>query len=312
MPARWKTGLALLAVLMTGHLGAEPLAPQVLLAQCAARGGPVADGVPALKKACPGIDDALTRLKLTEFMPRGWQKTLTATGLGDIETLRQRYAGSPLLQTPQAATLRSIAAALAPQQPKLTWFGRLRAWVRHTLLQPVDRWLRSLDPQLRVVRHSQAIFFGFVVLLLAAVVAVLAYELRGAGLSRLRNLTALPRRRGRIDAQFPGSAAAQPLEPDWNQLRAQPARILRLLVGILTRAHLLERERNLTCRELETQARFETETERTGFAQVALLAERELYGPPGVTVLSDETLLAARALYARLLTAGGKRGGPAR
>ena len=157
------------------------------------------------------------------------------------------------------------------------------------------------------MRHPQAILYGLTALLLTAIAAVLAFELRGTGLTRARRVALLPRRR-RITAGSTESVQSHFPEPDWTRLREQPARVLRLLVDTLTRARRLERDRHLTCRELETQARFETEIERTGFAQVARLAERELYGPPGVTVLPDGVLRDAQTLHARLLAAGGRGG----
>lgn len=296
----------MLALSMAGHLWARPLAPQAVIAGCAARVGPVGDGISALNKACPGVEDAITQLHLMAFMPPGWRKTLTAHGLADVDTLLQRYSESQPSEPPKAATLQSIAAGLAPRQAPVTWLGRIRAWIRRSLLQPLDRWLRSLAPELRSVRHPQAIFFAVAALLLAAVIAVLTLELRGSGLTRLLSRAALPPRRKRSAADSTETVAAHPLEPDWMLLRGQPARVLRLLVDTLTRARRLERDRHLTCRELETRARFETEVERAGFARVALLAERELYGPPGITLLADDTLRDAQALYARLLGAAGE------
>jgi hypothetical protein len=307
MPARWKMGLALLALLLAGQLRAGQPGPQDVIARCAARPGPVADGISALNKACPGVEDALAQLQLTALMPAGWRKTLTAHGLADVDTLRQRYSASRPSQPPRAAALRSIAAALAPRQAPLTWVGRIRAWISRSLLQPVGRWLRSLGPELRSVRHPQAIFYGLIALLLTAVVAVLAFELRGSRLLRSIGRTTLQPRRRR-GAAGTKAARAHASDPDWALLRGQPARLLRLLVATLTRARRLEGERHLTCRELETQARFETEIERSGFTQVARLAERELYGPPGVTALSEETLRDAQTLHARLVAAVAQDG----
>jgi hypothetical protein len=299
MPARWKAGLALLALSIAGQVWAGPLTPQAAIARCAAQAGPTPRGISALNKVCPGVEGLLTQLQLTAFMPPGWEKTLTARGLADVGTLLQRYSASQPGEPPRAAALRSIAAGLVPREPPLTWVGRIKAWVRHTLLQPLGRWLRSLGPELRRTRHRDAIVYGALALFLMVVVAFLAFELRGGGLTRHSSRPALPPRRRRIAAD-----STQSPEPDWTRLRAQPARLLRLLVETLTRARRLERDRHLTCRELEARARFETEIERAGFAQVARLAERELYGPPGITVLSDETLRDVRTMYAGLLVAG--------
>lgn len=309
MSARWKVGLALLALLMAGQIRARPLAPQAVITSCAARAPGVTGGISAVNNACPGVGDALTELQLTAFMPPGWRKTLTASGLADVDTLLQRYSESRPSEPPRAAALRAIAAALAPRPAPLTWSGRIGIWIRRALLQPLDRWLRSLGPELRSVRHPQAIFFAVTALLLTAVVAVLAFELRGSGLLRsIRRATLQPRRR-RVAAGSTESARAHSPDPDWTLLRGQPVQVLRLLVTSLTRARRLEHDRNLTCRELETQARFETEIERAGFAQVARVAERELYGPPGITVLSEETLRDAQVLHARLLAADGSGAG---
>ncbi|MHB8813776.1 MAG: hypothetical protein ACYDAE_10965 [Steroidobacteraceae bacterium] len=306
MPARWNTGLALLALSIAGPLGAEPLAPQAVIARCASQTDAKITGLAALSRPCPGVGDALDQLRLTARLPLDWQKTLTAGGLADVEGLVRRYAGSPASEPPPAAGLRSIAAGLVPRQPPPSWSDRIKAWIRQwtdSLLHRTGQWLRSLGPALRHARHPLAIFLGLTALLLATVVVLLAFELRGTGLRRpLRRAARLPRRQ-RVAAASEGTFESPSREPDWARLRERPSRILQLLVDTLTRAHRLARDRHLTCRELETAARFEPEFERAGFARVARLAERELYGPPGVTLLSEEALRDAQMLHARLLAA---------
>jgi hypothetical protein len=310
MPARWNTGLALLALSLAGPLGAEPLAPQAVIDRCASQTDAKVTGLAALRRPCPGIGDALDQLRLTARLPLDWQKTLTVGGLADVEALVRRYAGSPASEPPPVAGLRSIAAGLVPRQPPPSWSDRIKAWIQHwtdSLLHRTGQWLRSLGPALRHARHPLAMFLGLTALLLAAVVVLLAFELRGTGLLRpLRRAARLPRRQ-----RAAASAEAferESREPDWARLRERPSRILQLLVDTLTRAHRLRRDRHLTCRELETAARFETEFERDGFARVARLAERELYGPPGATLLSEEALRDAQMLHARLLAAAGAGG----
>jgi hypothetical protein len=87
------------------------------------------------------------------------------------------------------------------------------------------------------------------------------------------------------------------------QLRAE--RMLRVLVAALTKSHRLERDRDLTCRELITAARFDTTAQREIFASVALLAEQILYGDPRhETTLNDQKLgQSARGLHGELLAA---------
>lgn len=310
MPALWKTGLALLALSIAGPLGAQPLTAEAVISRCAAQADAKAKGISALEQACPGLRNALEQFRLTTFLPPDWQKTLTAGGLADANALVQRYAGSPASAPPKTTALRSIAGRLVVSSATPTWWRRIKAWIRHwtgPLLPSIERWLRSsVGPALR--HPGQAAVYGVIVLLLAAVAAALVYELRGAGLFRPLPRTPRPSRRPRIAGSPKDNIQAQSREPDWALLREQPARLLRLLVDLLTRAHRLERDRHLTCRELATEARFDTEVERAGFVQVARLAERELYGPPGATALSEEALRDARLLHTRLLATGGKGG----
>lgn len=310
MPARWKMGLALLALATAGRLGAEPLTPRAVMTRCASQVDAKLTGISALSRSCPDVRDALDQLHVTGFLPSGWQKTLTASGLADVGELVRRYAGPPASEAPKTTGLRSIAAGLLPQPPPATWLQRITAWIRHSL-QPLGQWLRSLGAEFQHPRHPQAVFYGVAALLLLAVAALLAVELRGTGLIRPLRRAGLPPRRRPIAASSTESLDALSPEPDWARLREHPARLLRLLVATLTRAHRLERDRHLTCRELETEARFETELERAGFARVARLAERELYGPAGVIVLSEDVLRDARTLHDRLLAAAAEgRGGP--
>jgi len=301
MPARWQLGLALLAIPIAGPLRAQPLSAQGVISRCAGASTALS-GLPALRKACPGLEAALDQLGLTAQLPSGWSKTLSAGGLADLRALLQRYSGSSPSQPPRAATLRSIAAALIPPTPPPTWLDRVREWIQHRTDAFLE-WLRSLHPSAAHSRLAQIGFYGFMVLLLALLAIVLGFELRGAGLIRARRRPPPPR--GGAGVSF-GAApvAVECADADWTRLRDQPARILRLLVEALTRAHRLERDRHLTCRELEAQARLDTEIERQGFVRVARLAERELYGPPGGTLLPEDTLREMRALHARLLAAG--------
>jgi hypothetical protein len=78
-----------------------------------------------------------------------------------------------------------------------------------------------------------------------------------------------------------------------------------VLVAALTKSRRLERDRDLTCRELITAARFDTTAQREIFASVALRAEQILYGDSErAPTLNDQKLgQSARALYGELLAA---------
>jgi hypothetical protein len=308
MPALWKAGLALLALSIAGPLWAQSPTPEALIDRCSGAGTTLT-GISALSKACPGVDEALNRLGLTGLLPPGWSKTLTASGLADLGALVKRYSGSPPSQPPGSAALRSIASALIPPSPPLTATQRLAKWIKHwtmALLQRVGRWLRSLGP---VAGHSglvQAMIYGLAALLIATVF-LLVFVLGGTRTSRRWRAPVRSGRAG-LAAGVTDPAAAQSAEPDWTQLRASPARILRLLVDALTRSHRLERDRHLTCRELEAQARLDDERERASFTRVTRLAEREVYGPPGGQQIPEEILREMRTLHARLLAAAANAG----
>jgi hypothetical protein len=311
MPARGKAGLALLALLACGPLRAAPPDARAVITRCALQVSHRVTGIAALSKACPGVRAALDQLGLTAFLPPGWPKTLSAHGLTDLDGLLQDYAQPPSSAAPRAANLRLIAAHLTPPRLPPTWSQRIRLWIRHwagAVLRPVVSWLQHLGPSGAHSGGTEAIVYGLIGVLLLAAAALLIIELRGAGLIRRRRQATRPRPHSPAGASRGEPPETESGEPDWALLREHPARVLRLLVDTLTRAHRLEGDHHLTCRELETQARFDTEIERDGFARVARLAERQIYGPPGATVLAEETLRDARMLHARLLAAAGKDG----
>jgi len=307
MPARWKAGLALLALSIAGPLWAQGPTARDVISRCAAQGNTTLTGISNLDTACPGVAKALQQLGMTGFLPSSWTKSLTASELADLNALIRRYSGPPASELPRSAMLRSLAARLAPPSPPPTWSDRIRAWIKEWTA-PLRQWLRSAHPGAAHSRAARAAFYALIALLFAAIGAVLAMELRGAGLSHLL-------RRGTRSARPtvgpppPEAAGSATDEPDWTRLYAQPARVLRLLIDALTRAHRLERERHLTCRELAVQVRLDTDIERQGFLGITRLAEREVYGPPGSsTVVPEDILLNMQALRARLLAGAADAG----
>ncbi len=311
MSARWITGITLAALAAAAPLRAESLAARTAIARCAAH-KPAIHGWTALRAACPGIERALARLPVRALLPHHWRRTLTSTGLGELSTLAPRLRGSPRSALLDAATLRSIALGLAPRRPPApppSLWARLFNWV-YGLITPIatlfERWLRSLargprDRQLLI----EAIWFVGAALIATAVLAIIL-QLRAAGL--LGSKYARGARRPRRASPAHTSAAAPPATPDWAALRARPSALLCVLIDALLGAHRLDRARDLTCRELITLARFDSEAQRRGFAQIALLAERERFGPDAALTVPESMLLEARTLHAQLGSPPGDAG----
>ena len=315
MPVRWITGIALAALAATAPLRAESLAARTVIARCAAH-KPAIHGLTALRAACPGVERALARLHVRALLPHHWRRTLTSTGLGELSTLARRYRGRPRSALPDPATLRSTALGLAPRRPPApppSLWDRLFNWV-HGWIAPLatllERWLRSLargprDRQLLV----EAIWFAGAALIATAVLAIIL-QLRAAGLLGSKYVRGA--RRPRRASPAPTPAAPPPGTPDWAALRDQPSGLLCLLIDALLGTHRLDRARDLTCRELIARARFDSEAQRRGFAQIALLAERERFGPDTALTVPESMLLDARTLHAQLGTPPGDAGEEAR
>jgi hypothetical protein len=308
MRAGWVVPLALLGLVAGVPIHAEVATSQALIARCAGQADAGLRGLDALRSPCPGIEPALAQLGIEVFLPADWQQKLSPRALGDFQALAARYAGAPSAAAALRTTsrLRAIALSLRPPPSPASWWDALKAWIREWL-EPADGrppgWLRFL-PHLTIgPRLARLIFVGLAALVVIAVAAVVLIELKAAGVGSGR--------RPRSGARRSRAAAAARLgeSPDLAGLgsvpeRERPILLLRALVQALARAHRLVRDRDLTCRELIAQARFDTPGERADFEHVALLAERALYGDPQTApVIPEPVLRSARHLHEKLLAA---------
>ncbi len=300
--------LVILGLAAGTSLGADVSAAHDLIARCAHEADPSVRGLDAFRTRCPGIGQALFDLGLEPLLPAGWQAELSPRALRDFDALASQYA-APLSQRatqPDDFRLQSIALSLKPPPSPISWWERLRAWIRNWF-EPVSAnppaWLRFLS-RLHIGARTWIVTF---VILAAAVVmavgAIVVIELRAAGAGSAGRRRSRP---GRASAGGDGSIADN--SPDLADLESAPVRdrpvlLLRALVGALRRAHRLQGDRELTCRELITQARFDTARQRDDFRRVALLAERALYGgrQAAPSVIPEEVLRSARLLHEQLL-----------
>lgn len=272
-------------------------------ALCPLRG----DALDALRAACPGIDHAAARLDIGPLLPAGWQKKASPTSCADLDALVQRYAGRSSSAAPAVSDLRTLALALQkPQSSADPFWKRIFAWLRHRFA-PVEgllKWFRSL-PGWNVGASSRfAVLLGTSVLILLGAAAFIVYELRAAGLIGAGRHPSSRVRRRIARTRKAAGAGQRERDPELTYALDRPVLALRMLMDALRRSRRIERDGGLTCRELVARALFDTAGQRDGFAQVALLAERELYGPDGSAVeLPDELRVSAQALYGQLLAA---------
>lgn len=306
---RWCALLFGLLWLATGTaLKADPHAARGPLQDCLRRASPDLRGIEALRGVCPDIGPAVEELGLGALLPVDWKAHVSARAVEDLVALADRYAQPTSGAPPSPTRLQAIARLLEPPPSSVPWWERLRSWLASRL--DLDRirwpeWLRSFTGW----RWGALFFFyGTIVLVLIAAVAVVVVELRAAGVSgNGRRRKPSP---GRSINEHPEADDSPPglagLDDVPEHLR--PALLLRLLVTALTRAHRLERESVMTCRELITAARFDNAAQRDVFSNVALLAEQGLYGNPGHAAarLSAELLSNASGLYTELAAAAAE------
>jgi len=286
-------------------LRADSPAARAVIRECAQRAKPDLVGMDALRADCPTLAAAIEALGLAAHLPQDWKEQVTADALADWSALADRYDGPTApVPLPDSSRLQTIAQFLRPPPEPPNWWERFKTWVGSWFDPERGQWPDWLRWPTQW-RPGNAILYSVMGLLLIAAAVVIAMELRAAGV-----FGAGRRRR----APSKGSATGTPTNsPHWqepeeidepvDQLR--PERMLRVLVAALTKSHRLERDRDLTCRELITAARFDTTSQREVFASVALLAEQILYGDPRRTpTLGDRKLgQSARGLYGELLAA---------
>jgi hypothetical protein len=282
---------------------AEQAAPsqegaRVALERCAAQARQDQQGLDALHADCPGIDGAIHVLQLDAQLPRDWQKHVTARMLSDLSALSGRYGVKPARMPPDPVSLQDIASHLLPPPPNM--WEQWRAW-----LSAGGGWWsgwRRYLPRWQATPQQLDIMLYVLTAVVALVAAgVIFTELRAAGvLGRRWHRRTAPR----ADTT-PVAAAQETLSPDLAAApqHLRPVLLLRSLVAVLNQSQRLAHERDLTCRELITAARFDTGAQRELFATVAILAERGLYGLPGQAAppRQDAVLAEARSLEGQLL-----------
>jgi hypothetical protein len=286
-------------------LGADSPAARAVIRECAQRAKPDLVGMDALRADCPTLDTAIETLGLAAHLPQDWKEQVTADDLADWSALADRYDGSASpVPLPDSSRLQTIARFLQPPPEPPNWWERFKTWVGSWFDPERGQWPDWLRWPSQW-RPGNAILYGVMSLVLIAAAVVIAMELRAAGMFGAgRRRRASPKRSATdTPTNTPHWQEPEEIDAPVEHLRAE--RMLRVLVAALTKSHRLERDRDLTCRELITAARFDTSAQRQIFASVALLAEQILYGDPQCApTLNDQKLgQSARGLHAELLAA---------
>jgi hypothetical protein len=302
---RWRGTLVVVVLALSAAAPLRADVPQAAAAidACVKQASADLKGLEALRDPCPALAQALRDLKLDPFLPAGWQQRITTRQLAGLNALAARYAQpAPLRALADPARLKDIARSLPHPVSTVSSWDVLKRWVWSWL---AARWraLTRFFPTWHATPGQVAVLlYGLIALVVAGAVTVVVIELRAAGVFGAR-----PYRRPRQRRPGPPPAAvAQTLDAAAIAAAAphlRPVLLLRSLVAALTRSRRLDRERDLTCRELITAARFDTSTQRELFGRVSLLAERALYGDPGcpAPLMSEETLAEASGLTGQLL-----------
>lgn len=264
-------------------------------------------GVEAIRAACPGIDRAVASLRVDRLLPADWQKKASSTACADLDVVAQRYAGRPSSTAPVATDLRALALALQqPPSSSGSMWKRINAWMRRRLAPAgwLLKWFHSLPDRDVGPSPRTVLLMSLSALLLLVVAALVLVGLRAAGLigAARRRPSQLRRRFKRVRKAAGTARLGDDAEPMYAADR--PVLALRMLMEALRCSRRIEGDGRLTCRELVVRALFDTAGQREGFAAVALLAERELYGPEGSSIdMPDELRLRVQALYGELLAA---------
>jgi hypothetical protein len=297
--------LVILGLTAGAPLRADSPTSHEVIRDCAQRAKPDRVGMDALRTDCPELEKAIHELGLPAQLPRDWHERVTPGALGDWSTLADRYNRATVpVPPPDSARLQTIARLLRPPQPPPTWWERLKTWVRNWLDPEHGQWPGWLRWPTQW-RPGNAVLYSLSGLVLIAAAVVIVIELRAAGVFGAgRRRRVLPKR-SVTNTHSTTTPLEEPTLMDEAGGPLRPERLLRLLVTALTKSHRLERDRDLTCRELITAARFDTPAQREIFSTVALLAEQMLYDNPSrAPPLRDATLgHSARGLYSELLAA---------
>ncbi|MEJ0100304.1 MAG: hypothetical protein WDO12_11470 [Pseudomonadota bacterium] len=251
-------------------------APRAVIANCAATAPAKHTGLTQLEQDCPGIEAALTQLRLADALADGVADRIDARSLDELlaATRAASHAG------PDPGQLDSVLKDLhAKDAPESRW-QRFRRWLERLLMPRaggsaspwLSQWLQRLTPGKLV---SEIILWGLMITVVVAALIVVVRELRA---SELRWANPLRRARRAGTAAMPGPADET---VEWRQLDVpqRPAALFRYVAAQLAAAGRLPPPRGYTHRELRQRARLDLPEQRAAWNELARVAERQIYAP---------------------------------
>jgi Domain of unknown function (DUF4129) len=274
--------LALGSLLATTCFAGVPLDT---VRDCATTASPALYGLKALGPVCPELQAALGTLGLDTMLYEGWQDKLNVHALHDVVDLSERYSGHP--SPPDTAAVPGILQVLKDEQapPVVSWWHSFRNWIKQWIEHSdssIAKWLKHLfENVLDTTNVSPAFLQAFVylvtVLTALAAIVVIVRELKAAGIGgRFRRV-----RSALSSAQ--SSLEPSPADDEATADEHTPAGLLRALVRRLVQTGRLRTERSLTHRELIARTSFDSDVQKSVFADVARTAETILYGSEPAT-----------------------------
>jgi hypothetical protein len=262
---------------------------------CATTASPSLYGLKDLGAVCPDLQAALGTLGLDKMLYEGWQDKLNVHALHDVIDLSERYSSHPLPGPPDISAVPGILQTLKDEQapPVVSWWRAFKNWIKQWLEHSdsaLAKWLKHLFENILDTTNVSPAFlqaFVYIVTILTALTAivVIVRELKAAGMGgRFRRI-----RSALNSAQ--NSFKPAPTDEEACADETTPAGLLRALVKRLLQTGRLSTERSLTHRELIVQTYFDSDVQKSVFANVARTAETILYGskPAAPEVLETVT-----------------------
>jgi hypothetical protein len=249
---------------------------------CVTTASPTLYGLKNLGAVCPELPAALGTLGLDKILYEGWQDKLNVHALHDVIDLSERYSSPRWRGAPDTSAVPGILQALKDEQAPqvVSWWHSFKNWIKQWLEHSdsaIAKWIKHLfESVLDTTNVSPAFLQAFVYIVtiltgLAAVV-VIVRELKAAGIGgRFRRV------RSALNAAQ-NSLSQPPTGEEAPADENTPAGLLRALVKRLLQTGRLTAERSLTHRELIARTSFDSDGQKTVFANVARTAETILYG----------------------------------